>query len=62
MSSATDERAPVTGGVTLPMSGLLALFTAGFLGIINETVPAGLRPEISSSATARRITPRSRPG
>lgn len=31
------------------MGALLALFTAGFLGIINETVPAGLLPEISKS-------------
>jgi predicted MFS family arabinose efflux permease len=33
----------------LPMAGLLALFTAGFPGIINEAIPAGLPPEISRS-------------
>jgi len=33
----------------LPMAGLLALFTAGFLGIINETIPAGLLPEMADS-------------
>jgi predicted MFS family arabinose efflux permease len=31
----------------LPWSGLLALFGAGFLGIINETIPAGLLPEMA---------------
>jgi hypothetical protein len=31
------------------MAGLLALFTAAFPGIINETIPAGLLPEISKS-------------
>ena len=31
----------------LPVAGLLALFTAGFLGIINETSPAGLLPDMS---------------
>ncbi|MFD8219227.1 MFS transporter [Streptomyces sp. NPDC059697] len=31
------------------MAGLLALFTAGFLGIINETIPAGLLPEMAKS-------------
>lgn len=52
MSSATNEeiRADAAGGkAKIPMAGLLALFTAGFLGIINETVPAGLLPEISKS-------------
>ena len=34
---------------SLPLSGLLALFTAGFLGILNETVPAGLLPNMSAS-------------
>jgi predicted MFS family arabinose efflux permease len=31
------------------MAALLALFMAGFLGILNETVPAGLLPEMSKS-------------
>ncbi|WIB76696.1 MFS transporter [Curtobacterium sp. MCPF17_002] len=34
---------------TLPWGGLLALFFAGFLSIINETTPAGLLPQISHS-------------
>jgi hypothetical protein len=42
MSSATSERTHVREKVKLPKAGLLALFTAGFLGIINETIPAGL--------------------
>lgn len=33
----------------LPLSGLLVLFTAGFLGILNETIPAGLLPQMSTS-------------
>jgi predicted MFS family arabinose efflux permease len=33
----------------LPLAGLLALFTAGFLGILNETVPAGLLPDMAKS-------------
>jgi predicted MFS family arabinose efflux permease len=52
MSSATNEEiraGAAEGKVRLPLAGLLALFTAGFLGIINETVPAGLLPEISKS-------------
>ncbi|AGZ40987.1 MFS transporter [Actinoplanes friuliensis] len=47
MSSATDERTRVPDTARLPVSALLALFTAGFLGIINETIPAGLLPEMS---------------
>jgi predicted MFS family arabinose efflux permease len=42
-------RAPVRTDAKLPLAGLLALFTAGFLGIINETVPAGLLPAMSES-------------
>lgn len=49
MSSTTNERTDVREKVKLPMAGLLALFTAGFLGIINETIPAGLLPEMSKS-------------
>jgi len=33
----------------LPVGKLLALFAAGFLGILNETVPAGLLPEIAGN-------------
>ncbi len=33
----------------LPLTALLALFTAGFLGILNETVPAGLLPDMAAS-------------
>lgn len=33
----------------LPWTGLLALFFAGFLSIINETIPAGLLPEIAKA-------------
>jgi predicted MFS family arabinose efflux permease len=31
----------------LPWAGLLALFFAGFLSILNETLPAGLLPDIA---------------
>lgn len=31
----------------LPLAGLLALFLAGFLGILNETIPAGLLPKMA---------------
>ena len=47
-SVAHDDRAAATGS-TLPLPSLLALFTAGFLGILNETVPAGLLPKMSAS-------------
>jgi hypothetical protein len=46
MASATNEATLARPKTKLPMAGLLALFTAGFLGIINETIPAGLLPEI----------------
>lgn len=49
MVSADNVAAPAKGKTKLPAAGLLALFAAGFLGIINETIPAGLLPEISSS-------------
>ena len=32
----------------MPWGGLLALFSAGFLGILNETVPAGLLPRMAA--------------
>jgi predicted MFS family arabinose efflux permease len=47
MASATNEATRAIEKAKLPVAGLLALFTAGFLGIINETIPAGLLPEIS---------------
>ena len=49
MSSATNGRTLISEKVRLPLAGLLALFAAGFLGIINETIPAGLLPEMSTS-------------
>ena len=47
-SVAHDDRS-ITIKSKLPMPSLLALFTAGFLGILNETVPAGLLPKMSAS-------------
>lgn len=35
------------GGPGLPYTGLLALATTGFVGILTETLPAGLLPQIS---------------
>lgn len=35
------------GGARLPYAGLLALATTGFVGILTETLPAGLLPQIS---------------
>lgn len=49
MSSATNEETRVGEKLQFPLAGLLALFAAGFLGIINETIPAGLLPEMSKS-------------
>lgn len=49
MVSATNEAILARAKTKFPMAGLLALFAAGFLGIINETIPAGLLPEISKS-------------
>jgi predicted MFS family arabinose efflux permease len=45
----THDDRPVTRKTKLPIASLLALFTAGFLGILNETVPAGLLPKMSTS-------------
>ena len=62
MSSTTSERTAPRERVKLPMAGLLALFTAGFLGIVNETIPAGLLPEmarglgVSESVAGQTIT------
>ena len=49
MAAVTHDDRPITTKSTLPMPSLLALFTAGFLGILNETVPAGLLPKMSAS-------------
>lgn len=48
LTSAHDDR-PTMTTTTFPIPSLLALFTAGFLGILNETVPAGLLPKMSAS-------------
>jgi hypothetical protein len=40
---------PITTKSMLPMLSLLALFTAGLLGILNETVSAGLLPKTSAA-------------
>jgi predicted MFS family arabinose efflux permease len=49
VSSVAHDDPPITTKSRLPVLSLLALFTAGFLGILNETVPAGLLPEMSAS-------------
>jgi len=49
MSSGLETTDPSVNSARLPLAGLLALFTAGFLGILNETVPAGLLPQMSAS-------------
>ena len=49
MASVAHDDRPITTESMLPMPSLLALFTAGFLGILNETVPAGLLPNMSAS-------------
>ena len=49
MRSTAYDDPPITAKSGLPMLSLLALFTAGFLGILNETVPAGLLPKMSAS-------------
>lgn len=46
-SDAGDERAPPRR--ELPMSQLLALFVAGFVAILTETLPAGLLPQMSAA-------------
>lgn len=48
MASASHTAPVPDERIALPLGGLLALFTAGFLGILNETVPAGLLPEMSA--------------
>lgn len=45
----TVDRARHQESHRLPWFGLLALFSAGFLSIINETVPAGLLPRIADT-------------
>jgi predicted MFS family arabinose efflux permease len=49
MSLTTEKEPRVRKDVKLPLGALLTLFTAGFLGIINETIPAGLLPRMSES-------------
>ncbi len=49
MSSVAHDDRPITAKSMRPMLSLLALVTAGFLGILNETVPAGLLPKMSAS-------------
>lgn len=49
MASVAHDDRPITTKSVLPMLSLLALFTAGFLGILNETVPVGLLPRMSAS-------------
>ncbi len=49
MSAPVGTATRVGGKARLPWGGLLALFAAGFLGIINETIPAGLLPQISDT-------------
>ena len=49
MTAVAHDDRPVKTKTKLPMRSLLALFTAGFLGILNETVPAGLLPKMSAS-------------
>lgn len=62
MSSAVFSDVPVKEKARLPLAALLALFTAGFLGIMNETVPAGLLPRmsrglgLSASAAGQTVT------
>lgn len=62
MTSTTPAPAQAGGITRMPLGGLLALATAGFLGIINETVPAGLLPEmahglgVSASAAGQTIS------
>ena len=49
MRSTAYDVPPITTTSTFPLSSLLALLTAGFLAILNETVPAGLLPKMSAS-------------
>ncbi len=48
LSFAHHDRSITTKSM-LPIPSLLALFTAGFLAILNETVPAGLLPKMAAS-------------
>ncbi|MET3808221.1 putative MFS family arabinose efflux permease [Nakamurella sp. UYEF19] len=49
MLTFAHDGGPTTAKSTLPLPSLLALFTAGFLAILNETVPAGLLPKMAAS-------------
>lgn len=48
MSSETTEYDLSTSG-RLPLGGLLALATAGFITILTEALPAGLLPQMGRS-------------
>ena len=48
----TSTLAPQTQSAVrdkLPLAGLFALFTAGFVSVLTETLPAGLLPQMSSA-------------
>jgi predicted MFS family arabinose efflux permease len=49
VSADTQALPPLPDAERMPWSGLIALFFAGFLTIINETMPAGLLPRIAGS-------------
>lgn len=48
MTEAVTEKVGATAP-QMPWGGLLVLFSAGFLSIINETTPAGLLPQIADA-------------
>ncbi|MCW2529209.1 MAG: major facilitator family transporter [Pseudonocardiales bacterium] len=48
-ATARLDALPAAPREKLPLAGLLALFTAGFITILTETLPAGLLPEMSAS-------------
>jgi predicted MFS family arabinose efflux permease len=47
--TATSARSTSSVRGKLPLAGLLALFTAGFVSVLTETLPAGLLPQMSST-------------
>ncbi|MBL1066592.1 MFS transporter [Streptomyces sp. 7-21] len=49
MSKASPTSSPPAERDRLPLAGLLALATAGFLTMLTEAVPAGLLPQLSDS-------------
>ncbi|MEV0972235.1 MFS transporter [Microtetraspora glauca] len=48
----TNATPPPTTGTTLPLPGLLALFTAAFSAVMTELLPAGLLPQMSEALHA----------